>query len=62
MSTAVPSLPSMKRDMSKAHVARSANAQLRKAIAAQELLESLGCKVTWPPTPHETIAAATIKR
>jgi hypothetical protein len=42
--------------------ARKANARLRQALAAQKLLESLGCRVIWPPEPHEDIAAATIKR
>jgi hypothetical protein len=45
-----------------AQAARKANALLRRALEAQRLLEGLGCSVTWPPEPHEDIAAATIKR
>lgn len=42
--------------------ARKANALVRRAVAAQELLEHLGCTIQWPAEPHPSIAAATIRR
>jgi hypothetical protein len=50
------------RNTAPATAARQANVKLRKAREAQAFLESLGCTVTWPPQPHEDIAAATIER
>lgn len=45
-----------------AQAARRANVLLRKVMAAQELLESLGYTVEPPAEVHENLAAATINR
>lgn len=62
MPTIVPPLPSMRRDTTAATRVRMANVRLRKALEAQSTLEALGCTVTWPAEPHESIADATINR
>jgi len=57
-----PSRPPQRINTVPATLARVANVRLRKAWAAQALLEALGCVVTWPETPHADISHATIKR
>lgn len=66
MTTEVPKLHYVRTpqrvNLENANRAKQANAKLRKAIAAQALLEALGCTVTWPAEPHEDIRAATLRR